>query len=251
MIKAVIIDDEVPARDNLKQIIQDNFSNVEIIAEADSVASGVQLLTKVSPDLVLLDINLNDGSGFNLLEQLGEISFNVIFVTAYDQYAIKAFQFNALDYVLKPIDIDQLKASFKKHKESLQKNYITKEELKIVLGNYSGKDLDKKLAVHELDKISYIPIIEITRIEADGNYSTLYFQDGTKKVTSKTLKTYEEILPKSIFCRIHQSNILNLNFIKEYNKEDGSFAVLNDGTKIAVSRRRKEEFITSMENKTI
>ena len=145
MIKAVIIDDETPARNNLKQIITDNFSYVKIIGEADSVVTGVKLLNTLTPDLVLLDINLSDGSGFKLLEKLNDINFKVVFVTAYDSYAIKAFKFNALDYLLKPVKTDLLSEALEKVEKAVNKNYITQEDLKLFLDNYSKNDEERTI----------------------------------------------------------------------------------------------------------
>ena len=249
MIKAVIIDDETPARNNLKQILKDNFKDIEIIGEADSVQSGVIILNQLIPDLVFLDINLSDGVGFNILEQIQEINFKIIFVTAYDNFAIKAFQFNALDYILKPIEIKYLEEAIQKTRSLYQQNQLTKENLKIVLENYGNKTEDKKLPIHERDKVSFVAIKDITRCSADGNYTTFHFSNGETKVVSKTLKTIELQLPETLFYRVHHSVIINLNYVKEYNKEDGGYVVLNDNTNISVSRRKKDDFFKLMEQK--
>ena len=247
MLKIIVIDDEAPARSNLKQIIKDNFNDIVIIGEADGVESGVALLNKTAPDLVLLDINLSQGSGFDILEQVDQINFRVIFVTAYDQYAIKAFQFNALDYILKPIEIDYLKEAIKKAKEELEHRYITKKELGVVLDNYNKNDNDKKLVIYESNKIAFLTLKDIMWCEAEGNYTTFYFVDGTKKVASKTLKLFEAQLPESIFYKVHKSNIININYVKEYHKEEGGYLILKDNTKIAIARRRKEDFLKTLQ----
>ncbi len=244
MIKVVIIDDEKPARDNLKEIIRVNFRNVAIIGEAESVETGIALLTNIHPDVLFLDINLSDGSGFTILEMMPDISFHVIFITAYDEYAVKSFQFNALDYILKPIDIHLLEKGIEKVKNASQHQYITKKELAVVLDDYSKNDEEKRLSLRESNKISFVNIKEIVRCEADSNYTVFHFIDKTQKVTSKTLKTYEELLPKSMFYRVNKSEIINLNYVKEYDK--GGYILLQDGTSINVSRRKREDFINNL-----
>ena len=242
MIKTVIIDDEAPARNNLKQIITDNFNDIDLIGEADSVERGVDLIATIRPELVLLDINLSDGLGFNILEQIEEINFQVIFVTAYDAYAIKAFQFNALDYILKPIEVDQLITALNKAKEIIGTTFITKKELKIFIENYTKAEEDRKITISEANKISYVSIKDIVKLRGEGSYTTFYLKDQTKIVTSKTLKVYEELLPESLFYRVHQSNIVNMDYVKAYNKEEGAIELI-DNTLISIARRRKEDFL--------
>jgi two-component system, LytTR family, response regulator len=246
---AIIIDDETPARNNLKQIIKDNFKGVNVIGEAESVKTGVELLNKCKTDIVLLDINLSDGSGFNILEQLKDINFQVIFVTAYNEYAIKAFKFNALDYVLKPIEIRQLKRVFDKARELLNDDFITKEELNVVLDNYSKKDEDKKLVIHEMNKVTFVAINEIIKFISDGSYTTIYLNDNSQLTCSNTIKVYQELLPESMFYRVHNSSLINMNYVKEFNKEDGGYVVMSDGSHVQISRRRKNEFFKILTEK--
>ena len=244
--KVIIIDDEKSVRNNLKQIITDNFSYVKIIGEADSVVTGVKLLNTLTPDLVLLDINLSDGSGFKLLEKLNDINFKVVFVTAYDSYAIKAFKFNALDYLLKPVKTDLLSEALEKVEKAVNKNYITQEDLKLFLDNYSKNDEERTIVINEANKISYIPVKEITKLKGEGNYTKFYLNDGRELTVSKTLKIYQELLPEALFYRANQSYIININYVKEYHKEDGGYIILNDGSNIGLSRRRKDDFLKMM-----
>ena len=248
MIKTVIIDDEVAVRNNIKTLIKENVSGVEVIGEADSVKNGLTLLNNVQPDLLLLDVNLADGSGFNILENLNQVDFKIIFITAFDQYAVKAFQFNALDYILKPVDIDQFKKAIDKMKDVVESSFITKEDLKTILDNYTKKDEERQLALPEAHKISFVNLKDIVRCQADGNYTVFYLKDGSSKVTSKTLKKYEEILPSTMFFRVNISNIINLKKVKEFNKE--GYVVLDDNTTIEVSRRRKAGFLEAIERST-
>ncbi len=241
MIKAVIIDDEAPARSNLNQILKDNFDDVVVLDEADSVASGVELLNRVGTDVVFLDIDLSDGTGFNVLENVDDINFQIIFITAYNNYAIKAFRFNALDYILKPIELELLEEAIKKLRSKVGNGFITKNELKIMLDNYNKKDEEKQLAISEANKIAFVPLVEIVMCKADSNYTLLYLKDGSQKVTSKTLKRYEELLPSAMFYRVNMSYIINLKEVKEYSKE--GYVQLKDGTSLEVSRRRKADFM--------
>lgn len=246
--KIAIIDDEQSVRNNLKQIIKENFKDHIIVAEAFSIKSGLQIIAETKPNLVLLDINLTDGSGFNLLEEVPIIDFQVIFITAYDEFAIKAFQFNALDYILKPVDSQLLNKGIKKADDITNQNFITKDELENVLSNYSKNDEEKQLALHESGKISFVNLKDIIRCTADSNYTIFYFSDGSQKVTSKTLKNYEQILPKSCFFRVSQSCIINLKYVKEYHK--GGSVLLKDSTEIEISRRRKDAFLNALKERS-
>ena len=249
MLKAIIIDDEAPARSNLKEILKEHFREVEVIDEAGSVKSGVKLLKHTTPDIVFLDIDLSDGSGFNILEQLGQINFKVIFVTAYDTYAVKAFQFDALDYILKPIELKQLHGAIEKAKESLNKSFITKAELENILSNFSRSEEDRKLCLNESNKVSFIPIKDIVKLVADGSYTVFHFSDQTKKTTSKALINYEKQLPDNMFYRIHQSTVVNLNYIREFNKSEGGYVTLTDDTILEVARRRKDGLLALLQQK--
>ncbi|MFT6244976.1 MAG: two-component system LytT family response regulator [Salibacteraceae bacterium] len=246
--KIIIIDDETSVRNNLKQIIETDVKEATVIGEAHSVKTGLQLIKDTDPDLLLLDINLTDGSGFGLLEDAPSIDFQVIFITAYDEFAIKAFQFNAIDYLLKPIDSNLLVKGIEKAQNLTNKNFITKKELQTVLNSYSKVDEDKQLALHESSKISFVELRDIVRCTADSNYTIFHFANATQKVTSKTLKNYEQILPKSMFYRVSPSCIVNLKYVKEYFK--GGSVLLKDGTEIEISRRRKEDFLNVLKQRS-
>ena len=246
--KIILIDDEKSVRNNLKQIIEESFNDVTLVGEAYSVKSGLELIEKTKPDVVLLDINLTDGSGFNLLENVPVINFQTIFITAYDEYAIKAFQFNAIDYILKPIDRVHLEKAIEKAKKMSRQNFITREYLELVLSNYARNNEEKQLAIHESNKISFVDLKDIIRCTADSNYTIFCFSDATQKTTSKTLKSYEQILPKTMFYRVSPSCIINLNYVKEYHK--GGYVLLKDGSEVDVSRRRKDDFLTALKEKS-
>ncbi len=246
--KIVIIDDEKSVRNNLRQIINEDFAGLIIVGEAHSVKSGIELIEEVKPDLVLLDINLADGSGFTLLEQVAIIDFQTIFITAYDEFAIKAFQFNAIDYVLKPVESESLGRGIDKAKKLTNKKIITKSELEAILSDYTKNDEEKRLAIHESGKISYVDLKDMIRCTADSNYTVFHFSDTSQKTTSKTLKYYEKILPKSMFYRVSPSCIVNLKCTKEYRK--GGSVLLSDGVEVDVSRRRKDDFLAVLKERS-
>jgi two-component system LytT family response regulator len=247
MIRSVIIDDEDHVRANLKSILGSTCSNVDIVGEGFSVASATQVINDKAPELVFLDIDLTDGSGFNVLEQVRNLDLNVIFVTAFNNFAIKAFRYNALDYILKPIDPAELKAAVQKVSTKAKEKYVTNSELANVLENLNKKDEDKKLVIRNSNSISYVKVKEIVRCEADGNYTTIHLKDGKTVIASKPLKTYESLLPEAIFFRTHQSHLINLNYVAQFSKVDGEFVVMEDQTQIAIARRRKEEFFEKLE----
>lgn len=238
-IKAVIIDDLKDSRNLLKQDLSDYCSHVKVIGEADGVVSGLKVIKQLQPQLVFLDINMNDGSGFDLLEIIDQPNFSIIFTTASDLYAIKAFKFSAVDYLLKPIDIDELIAAVKKLES---KTVATRDNYELLKNNLSNKEI-KRIALHTQEKIHVCSIDEIMRCESNVNYTTFYFSDGSKKMITKTLKHFDQILSGSHFLRVHQSHLINTLFIKEYVKLDGGYLKMKDGTIIPISNRKKAEVI--------
>ncbi|MFK8039575.1 MAG: LytR/AlgR family response regulator transcription factor [Crocinitomicaceae bacterium] len=246
MISAVIIDDEDHCRENLRTIINSNFNDIQIVGEGNSVESATKVITDTAPNVVFLDVDLSDGSGFNVLDNIESLNFHVIFITAFNDYAIKAFRYNALDYLLKPIDIEELKNAISKIQEVDNKQLITKEEVKELIANLSRTEEDKKLIIKDKNYNYYIRIGDIIRCEADGNYTTIYCENHDKIVVSYPLKKYVSLLPTSIFFRVHQSNLINLNQVKKVLKEDGGLVVMNDESKVLIARRRKDSFFEAM-----
>ncbi|MBL4862438.1 MAG: response regulator transcription factor, partial [Crocinitomicaceae bacterium] len=193
-------------------------------------------------------IDLSDGSGFNVLEKVGETNFHVIFITAFNEYAIKAFRYNALDYILKPIDIELLNQAIAKIEYDKGKEYITRDELKEILNNLINSEEDKKLIIKDKNSTSYVRIGDIIRCEADGSYTIIHLVNGDKVVVSRALKVYSSLLPESMFFRVHQSNLINLRCVKKISKKDGGYVMMEDGTDVPIARRRKEEFLEALEN---
>lgn len=244
MIKAVIIDDLKEARENLKKDLDNYCPGIVLIGEADSVVSGTKIIKSLQPNLVFLDIQLGDGSGFDILEILGEINFNVIFTTASDAYALKAFKFSAIDYLLKPIDPDDLTEAIKKVEQSKKTNHAS-IDLLLEHSKQAYKPM-KRLALNTLDKIHVVNISDIIRCEADVNYTLFYFADKTKLLVTKTLKDFEEMLNEHQFLRVHQSHLVNTNCIKEFVKGDGGYLMMNDGSPVPVSTRKRNSVVEAL-----
>lgn len=245
MIKAVIIDDESDSRATLISYLEKYCDSIQIIGEANSVATGVEKLKEISPDVLFLDIQMPDGSGFDLLEQLPEINFRIIFVTAYDQYAIRAIKFSALDYLLKPIDPVQLIEAVNKLKEK-EKDYTIRKKYETLVNN---KNSFEKIALPAFDGIIFVNIKNIVRCKADRNYTIFFMNTGEKILVTRTLKEYDEMLCDLNFYRVHQSNLINLAYVKKYTKGEGGSITMEDGSEIYVARRRKENLLAALINK--
>lgn len=241
---AAIVDDVAQARATLKEDLATYCPDIEIIGEADGVVTGSKLLNKIKPDVVFLDIQLQDGTGFDILEILGDISFQVIFTTASDEFAIKAFKFSAVDYLLKPVDPDELILAVQKISKV---NNSTQENYELLLNTVKEQSAPKRLALHTLEKIHVTEIADIVRCESNGNYTTFYFKDGHKLLVTKTLKEYDQMLSEYKFARVHQSHLINAQQIKEFVKVDGGYIVMRDGSKIPVSLRKKSVVMKLLE----
>lgn len=241
---AAIVDDVAQARATLKEDLAAYCPNIEIIGEADGVVTGSKLLNKIKPDVVFLDIQLQDGTGFDILEILGDISFQVIFTTASDEFAIKAFKFSAVDYLLKPVDPDELIVAVQKVSKV---NHSTQENYDLLLDTVKEQSAPKRMALHTLEKIHVTDIADIVRCESNGNYTTFYFKDGQKLLVTKTLKEYDQMLSEYKFARVHQSHLINAQQIKEFVKVDGGYIVMRDGSKIPVSLRKKSVVMKLLE----
>ncbi len=242
---AVIIDDMPLAIANLRQDLEDNFPDIEIIGTADGVVSGAKLLKKLSPDILFLDINMDDGDGFDLLDLVQEKNFHVIFTTASEDYAIRAFQYSAADYLLKPVEGDLLKKAIEKIKETTA---ISSEQVDIIKSNLKAEQSDR-IALNTQSEIRVLDFDEIQRCEAMDNYTRFFLSDGSKILVTKTLKEFEKTLPSSIFMRPHQSHIVNKTKIQSYIKTEGGYLLLKNGDRVPVSVRKKSEVMEVLLNK--
>jgi len=252
MIRAIIIDDEEKSRKLLRNLVLEYCDQIEIIEMADSVESGVKIISKFKPDLVFLDIEMPDGSGFDMLDQIEDASFEVIFTTAYNQYAIQAIHFSALDYLLKPINIDELKSAVQKVEEKL-KEKAEKEtinhSLKVLLENNKAQANNKKIGLPTQNGINFVLVRDIVMCKAEGNYSVIYLDaKQNKEIVSRTLKEFEDMLKEFNFFRVHRTYLINLNHLKEYNRTnqsadydgDGGSVVLTNGLHLPVSRDKRK-----------
>lgn len=235
MLKIIVIDDEKNVRTVIKKLLSLVSSNYAIVGEAASVAEGKEIIAKENPDLVLLDIELEDGTGFEMLNQIDNINFKVIFITAFNEYAIKAFKFNALDYILKPINPEELKNAIDKAKTSIS----TGKELKLLLENFESnkKSEFQNLVVKTTQQTYFIPIEDILYFQSDGSYSKIVTEKKTI-LASKNLKHFQDLVPEDLFIRTHQSYLVNKNHITGLK---GNVLILNNELEIPISVRRKAD----------
>ncbi len=244
MIQTILIDDEENARITLRGLLEAFCPEVEIVGEADSIKSGIAVIKEKEPDLVFLDIRLNPGSGFDILQALDAVDFEIIFVTAYNEYAIRAIRFSALDYLQKPVDVDELQAAVERlaEKHKAEKPAMQLEIFKDALNAQYGR-----IVLPTLEGFVVVELKNIIRCEADRNY-THFFLDTHKKLTiSRTLKVYEELLGENGFVRIHQSHLINLAQIREYKRrKKGGILFLADGTELPVAESRKDELMRKL-----
>jgi len=242
MIRSVIIENEKKSRNTLRNFLQKYCTDVQIIGEADGVASGIALLKKTNPELVFLDIEMTDGTGFKLLESIDDIQFSIIFVTAYSEYAVKAFKISAVDYLLKPINPEELIEAIEKFKSETDLKGVH-SKLEVLLGNQNSV---KKIAFPTSEGIELVKIDEIIRCESNDNYTSIYLITDKRITVSKSIKEYDLMLSEFDFFRIHQSHLVNLNYISKFNKNDGGYIVLENGKKLPVSRRNKQAFLEKL-----
>jgi len=247
MTKAIIIEDEKQGLNNLKNILSEHCSDVSIIGEAGSIAEGSTLIKKLGNkiDLAFLDINLSDGLVFQLLNDLDKIPFEIIFVTAFEEYAIRACQYSSIGYIVKPIDPDELVEAIKRI--NVGKNQLIDERMEVFNQHYFNKPNPfRKMSISALDGIYFINIQDIIRCEAEDNYTHIHLSNGDKITASRTIKAYEDMLSSVNFYRVHKSHLINLNYMKKFVKGDGGYLVMDDGIKIEVSRRRRPAFMEQM-----
>lgn len=245
MAKAIIVDDEQHCIERLANLLEKNHSNsIHLLASVMSVKEGIKAIKAYQPDLIFLDVQIHDRTGFDLLRECGPINFKIIFTTAYDKFAIQAIKFSAIDYLLKPIDEDDLKNALDKLK------HVSTEQTGLMAGvietNLQQPAKKKRIIVPSGSELLFLNIEEIVRCHSDINYTTIYKNDRQKIVVARTLKEFEELLSDQDFFRVHNSDLINLNYIKSYNKGKGGSVTLTDGTELEVSTRRKEDFLKKM-----
>lgn len=244
MIKAIIVDDEINARENLSFLLNNYCSQVKINGSAESVSEAIELIQSTQPELVFLDIEIGEGSGFDVLEAIKNTPIEVIFTTAFNHYAIKAFKFSAIDYLLKPIDIEELKEAVQRAEERVKGNKLN-NRLDFLLNNL-GDNKDKKLRKIGLPiqgGIQFFALDEIIRLQSQSNYTTFYLTRNREFLISKTLKEYDEMLCDHGFVRIHQSHLVNIDHVAQYQKADGGYLILSDGSNVPLSKNYRDNFL--------
>jgi two-component system LytT family response regulator len=245
-LKTVIVDDEQDAVEFINSIIGEYCTSLEVVAKANNVVQGVAAITDKKPDLVFLDVEMPNGNGFDLLAQFPEKDFDVIFITAFNHYAIKAIKFSAVDYILKPININEfIEAVNRVVKKRSERQSRGNESIKILLENLKTSP-PSRMAIPTADGMEYLNPREIIRIEADRSYSWFYLTGGRKILVSKHLKEFQELLSDRYFFRSHNSHLINLKYVKKYIRKEGGYIEMTDGAIIPVSRTRKEIFLAHM-----
>ncbi|HLX93640.1 MAG TPA: LytTR family DNA-binding domain-containing protein [Puia sp.] len=243
MITAIIVDDEQHCRVTLESLIGRFFSEVAIKASCKSPAEGIQAIHVHHPSLVFLDVEMPPSTGFEMLRQLDEIDFEIIFTTAFERYAIQAIKFSALDFLLKPIGKDDLGEAIFKMKEKKSVDRSAKK-IEALFENIQGPS--KKIVLPTANGIELVYLQDIIRLDSNANYTTFHLKNSKKLLVSKTIKEYEEMLEGVNFFRVHNSHIINLRYVKNYIKGEGGIVKMEDGSSIDVSRRRKDEFLKAL-----
>jgi len=240
--RTLIIDDEQECRRATRLIAEKYCPNLQIVGEADSVATGLKAISQLQPELVLLDIQMQDGTGFDLVQHYETIPFKIIFITSFDQYALQAFQLSALDYLLKPIEPELLINAV--HKAiTVDVSHTIKQQVEIQLASLQAK---QRIALPTLEGLEIFNLDDIMYCESDSNYTMFYLKNNSKFMVSRTIKEYEDILPEKQFVRIHKSYIINLLFVTKYIKGDGGDIVLSNGVCLPIARLRKDKLLEKL-----
>jgi len=244
MLTLAIIDDEPAARDLIRTVVQEKMPTARIVGEAGSVAEALELLQTANPQIVLLDIALADGSGFDLLQRHPGPMPQIIFITAFNDFAVKAFRFSALDYLVKPFDPADLVAALHKAQSRQYPDFFSAQLSNLMAVNHS-RSFDK-IALPTAGALHLIPVEDIIRLESNTGYTTIFVQKGEKILLARNIKEFEEMLQDNAFFRIHQSHLVNLHWVEKILYEDGDLAQMRDGIRLPISRRRREAFTASL-----
>ena len=243
MIRTVVIEDEEHSRKMLMEMLRDHCRQLNVVGNADSVKTGLTAIAEQRPELVFLDIELQSETSFEILEKLPEINFELVFTTAFDHYALKAIKFCAIDYLLKPIDLNELRIAVAKAEKRLNREYLNKN-LEVLVNNLkSGSQNNHRIALSTLEGLLFVNVRDIIYCESSGPYTKFVFKQTDKIVTSKHLKEYEDLLSGYDFFRIHKSYLVNLQEIKKYIRGDGGYLIMSNGATLGVSKLRKENFL--------
>jgi two-component system LytT family response regulator len=246
MIRAIIIDDEAHCIRRLSTLLKENCKeSIQLLDSFQSAEEGLAAISKLQPALVFLDVQMNGQTGFDLLKKIQPINFEVIFTTAYEKYAVQAFKFSAIDYLLKPIDLDDLLQAITKVTNKISGNEMSRK-LDALFHNLKNVHEPKKISIRTLDGLTFLDINDIIRCQSNINYTTIYLKTNQKITVSKTLKEFEELLSDHNFYRVHNSHLINLSYITKYNKGKGGVVAMFDHSEVEVSSRRKEGFLKKL-----
>lgn len=243
--KVIIVDDEQFARDSISNILNQKFQEITIVAQAGSLKEAIPKIHKYEPDLVFLDIDLTDGTGFDLLRAFDTILFKIIFVTAHNEFAIKAIKYSALDYLLKPVNSEELEKAVNRAKQTFDAD---QEQKKINTFLHNSIAENKKIIIHTSDSFFVVNVDDIIRCEATNNYTEFILKEGKKILVSRSLKIYEAILAEQGFVRVHRSHLINLKYITRFEKKEGGSVFLVDEVRLPVSQRKRQELINLIQN---
>ena len=243
MIRTVIVEDEPKNLSILQNQLKEFCASVEVVGTASQINEAKEIISSTQPDLVLLDIVLPYGNAFDLLQEIMPINFKIIFLTAHEEHAIKAIKYSTIDYLLKPIDIDELVQAINKIKETMALDNVNSKLTNLLNHLKQEKTNAHKIAVPTLDGLYFIEVDDIIRCEASGSYTMIYHSKNQKVMASKNIKEFEEILPAAKFIRIHNSHLINLNKLVKYQKGRGGIVLMEDGSEIEVASRRKADFL--------
>ena len=243
MIRAIIVEDEQRSANVLKTFIERYCEGVEVISHESTVKGGTEAIERLQPDLVFLDVELPDGSGFNVLEHFPGNELNIIFVTAYEHYAFKAIKACAIDYLLKPVDIDDLVKAVNKAKLEIGTADVEKKKAALLYNFKQKGGYHQKIALPTMEGIIFVQLQDIVLCKAEGNYTQVYLQKEPDILVSKPLSHFEEILDEQQFCRTHQSYLVNLSHVEKYIKGRGGYLIMSNGMNVEVSARLKNELL--------
>ncbi|MDT8432943.1 MAG: LytTR family DNA-binding domain-containing protein [Bacteroidales bacterium] len=239
MIKAIIIEDEVELRELSRRLLQSNFNDIEVVGEADSVDGGVELIYKEKPQLVLMDIEIKGGTGFNILQRVKPYTFKLVIVTAFNQFAIKAIKYSAIDYILKPINEFEFVNAIENALSLIAPGQY-EQQMAHFMDVYEKKAKAKKIVLRTSETIHIVNISDIVFCQSDNSYTTFSLADGEKIMVSRPMKEFADILEECDFFRPHQSFLINLHAIRRIDKSDGGFVIMKNGSEIPISARRKQ-----------
>jgi len=241
MLKVVVIEDETPTREAIIKIINKQCTSVQVVAGGGDITSGLEAIQKYQPDILAVDVELADGTVFDILKKINPINFQIIFITAHEGYALQAIKFSAFDYLLKPFGTEELLSALKNASERIMKEK-SEVSFETLLGHIENRE-DKKIVLKTDDEIHLVKVSNIISCEADSSYTHFILKDGRKLTVSGNLKGFEDMLSPYSFFRVHHSQLVNLNEVKKYHRSEGVYVLMSNGSKIPVSNRKKESLI--------